>query len=103
MPFRPGNPEPPVLATDLIARGIPRDRALCAEAVSGRRWRQEAGPITRNQLAERAGMNVRQVRKLEAGDLDPQFFSTVVRLAHALGVHSLDEMVGFLPLEDLRP
>jgi hypothetical protein len=101
MPFEAGDPEPPASAEHLMRQGIARERAILAEAIGHRRW-DLSPPLTRSQLATRAGLNPRQVAKLEAGTLDPYFFATLIKLAHVLRLNSLDELLGFLPLEDLR-
>jgi transcriptional regulator with XRE-family HTH domain len=101
MPFKAGVPEPARTMAELMALDISRDRASLAAGVGMRRWDLPT-PITRGQLATKAKINPRQIARLEAGDLDPQF-STLMKIADALEVSSLDELLGALPLEERRP
>ena len=83
---------------DLVNQGISRVRALLASRVGELRvardwnWRD---------LACAAGMNAKQVEDVEKGARDPAF-TTVVKLANGLGVRSIDELLGPLPLEATR-
>lgn len=56
---------------------------------------------TQSQLAVQAELNPRQVAQIEAGSRDPQF-TTVIKMARALGLHALDELLGPLPLDSAR-
>ena len=89
----PGPPEPPESLEKLQAE-LPRDRALIAYRVAAKRC---ALKLTRSQLAGRAGVNQRQIEEIEAGIRDPQL-STVLKLARALKLAALDELLGPLPL-----
>lgn len=94
MPRARGQPQPAELAPDLLARGVPRERAALAVRVAllriGKGW-------NRAQLAEAAGIHAKQVEGVETGGRDPAF-STVVKLSKALDVRSFDELLGELPL-----
>lgn len=56
-----------------------------------RTLRQEAG-LTQAQLAASSGVNVRQIQKLESGEIDPANMSlaNAVKLAAVLGVQPAD-------------
>jgi transcriptional regulator with XRE-family HTH domain len=77
-----------------MAGTLTRERALLAYEVGRRRV---ATSLTRDQLAKKAGVNVRQVTEIESGVRDPSF-TTVVRIAKALNLSALDELLGPLPL-----
>ena len=53
-----------------------------------------------NELAVKAGINRRQVELLEAGTKDPAV-STIFKLAAALDLRSLDELLGPLRFAEL--
>ena len=84
----------------LLANGIPRDHAELAVRVGelrvakGWNWgtlAKEAGP----------GMRNTQIRAIERGTHNPTF-STLMKLARALDLRSLDELLGELPFSALR-
>jgi transcriptional regulator with XRE-family HTH domain len=83
-----------------MAEGITRDRALLGAGVGICRWRLTP-PITQAQLGNRAGVHPRRIGELENGVLNPRFL-TLLRIADALEVDSLDELLGVLPLDELR-
>ena len=78
-----------------MACGIARDRAVLAERLGhlrhlrGWNWAD---------LAREAGIHVVQVQGIEEGRREPRF-GTLIKLASALRLHALDELVGPLPLE----
>jgi transcriptional regulator with XRE-family HTH domain len=79
----------PMLAADAI------DDALAALAARVAQLRQQSG-MTQKQLAARAGLEQSNVSKLERGDHRP-LIDTVLRLQHALGLRSIEELFGDLP------
>ena len=95
MPRSRQNPQPAPKASVLLARGITRERALLAERVGTLRL---SAQMNWADLAAAAGMNAVQIQSIEEGRRDPQL-SSLVSLALALKVHSLDELFGPLPLE----
>lgn len=52
---------------------------------------------TQHQLATEATVNLRVVRMIERGTKDPEVFSTLLKLARALEVCSIDELFGDRP------
>lgn len=68
---------------------VSRERALLAVRLSALRVDRGWNWAT---LARHAGINARQVEEIEAAERDPSF-TTLVRLANALAVHSLDEFL----------
>lgn len=56
-----------------------------------RQLRSDAG-LTQRALADAAEINIRQIQKIEAGDIRPENLTlgTAVRLADALGVEPKD-------------
>jgi putative transcriptional regulator len=93
-----GPPQDPPLLKELLDRGLSRVRANLAVQVGTLRFEI---PLTRAQLATRAGLNPRQVEEIETGKRDPSF-TTVVRIANALQIRALDELLGPMPLEVTR-
>ncbi len=91
-PRQPPQPGPTLVS--LQAEGITRDRAILAVRLAKLRLERD---WNWTELANAAGVSWKQVEEVETGHRDPQF-STVVKLAKALEVHSLDEMLGELPL-----
>jgi hypothetical protein len=59
--------------------------------------------LNSEQLAYKAGHGVRgvQVRELEMGEKDVQV-STLIRIARALDIRSLDSLLGPMPIEELE-
>lgn len=94
MPRRPAPLQLPPDLGRLLAADIPRDRAELAVRLGTLRWLRG---WNWRQLGEEAGVHPRQVEEIEAGVRDPSF-STLIKLARALGLHSLDELVVELPL-----
>jgi DNA-binding XRE family transcriptional regulator len=92
---RPGEAQPPPALEDLLQRGITRERAYLAVQVGTRRHRK---PWTRAQLATRAAVNLRQITQIETGERDPHF-TTVIKVAKALELHALDELLGPMPFD----
>jgi len=84
---------PPTLDT-LLRKGITRERALLASRVGQLRWEHQ---WNWRDLGRIAGVHPKLVEDLEAGQRDVQF-STLVKLARGLGLHSLDELLVILPL-----
>lgn len=84
----PGPPEPPPIIGDLLSRGIKRQNALIAVRVATLRC---GVPLTQHQLASRAKVNATQIQGIERG-ADPSF-STALKVARALQLHSLDELL----------
>lgn len=85
-------PDPPTLAADAI------DGALAAFAARVVQLRHQSG-MTQGQLAARAGLQQSNLSKLERGDHRP-LIGTVLRLQHALGLRSIEELFGELPESD---
>jgi transcriptional regulator with XRE-family HTH domain len=83
-------------ATDqstLVADAI--DGALAAFAARVAHLRHQSG-MTQEQLAARAGLEQSNLSKLERGENRP-LIDTVLRLQHALGLKSIEELFGDLP------
>lgn len=83
---------------DFKGDSITRERAALAVRLSELRVARD---LNWNELAVRAGINGVQVKGLEAGERDPSF-STLIKIATALGLRSLDELLGPLRLEELQ-
>ena len=51
--------------------------------------------MTQSQLATAAGVNIRQIQKMESGEIQPENITlgTALRLAKALGVEP-DDLIG---------
>jgi len=71
---------------ELLLRGLPRERALLGRRVALLRLERAWSWYT---LASRAGIKSVQVQQIEEGRRDPGF-STLVKLAGALDLRSLD-------------
>ena len=69
--------------------------ALAAFAARVVQLRRQSG-MTQGQLAARAGLKQSNLSKLERGDHRP-LIDTVLRLQHALGLRSIEELFGDLP------
>jgi ribosome-binding protein aMBF1 (putative translation factor) len=85
--------EPPDKAA-LIQADISRERAELAFRIGTLR---QARAMNWRQLAKKAEIHTKQVQGIESGQRDPSF-STLLKLARALELHSLDELVVELPL-----
>jgi transcriptional regulator with XRE-family HTH domain len=81
--------DPPTLAADAI------NDALAAFAARVVQLRRQSG-MTQDQLAARAGLEQSNLSKLERGDHRP-LIDTMLRLQHALGLRSIEELFGDLP------
>jgi transcriptional regulator with XRE-family HTH domain len=57
---------------------------------------REQSKMTQEELAERAGLTQTNVSKLERGLQHPRI-DTVLRLQHAFGLRSIEELFGELP------
>jgi transcriptional regulator with XRE-family HTH domain len=93
-----GKPKPIPDLEYLLSHGLSRVRAQLAVRVATHRC---ARALTQSQLASRAGMNLELVKGIENGSRNPQF-ETVVRIANALNLEALDELLGPTPLEAIR-
>lgn len=71
-----------------------RVRALIAVQIGTKRYDE---PLTWAQLAKRADIHPAQVEQIETGKRDP-YFTTVFKIAKALGLNALDELLAPLPL-----
>ncbi len=85
---------PPLLEV-LLGSGVTRERAFLGVQLGS--LRHERG-WNWNDLARVAGIRSVQVKGIEEGRRDPGF-STLVRLARALDLRSLDELLGPSHLE----
>lgn len=74
------------------------EAALNAFAARVTQLRRKSG-MTQEQLAIRAGLEQSNLSKLERGDVRP-LIDTVLRLQHALGLRSIEELFGELPEPD---
>jgi transcriptional regulator with XRE-family HTH domain len=54
-------------------------------------------PLTWSQLAAKAKVNPKQIEQIETGMRNPSF-TTVIKVAGALELRALDELLGPLPL-----
>jgi transcriptional regulator with XRE-family HTH domain len=88
-------PQPAPTFAALQAAHVPRERALLGARLGELRL---AKGWNWYELATQAGMRSVQVEGIENGQRDPEF-STLVRLARALGLKSLDELLMAAPLE----
>jgi transcriptional regulator with XRE-family HTH domain len=79
----------PTLSADAI------DDALAAFSARVAQLRHQSG-MTQEQLAARAGLEQSNLSKLERGDHRP-LIDTVLRLQHALGLRSIEELFGDVP------
>ena len=57
--------------------------------------------LTWAQLARLAGVRSPQVEELEGGTRDAQF-TTVIKIASALGIQSIDTLLGPMPIERFK-
>ncbi len=71
------------------------DDALTAFAARVAQLRHQSG-MTQKELAARAGLEQSNLSKLERGEHRP-LIDTVLRLQHALGLRSIEELFGDLP------
>ena len=79
----------------LIQREIPRERALLAVRVGSLRMQRDWNWY---ELGRHAGLKDVQIQEIEEGRRDPEF-TTLVRLAKALELSSLDQLLRAAPLE----
>jgi transcriptional regulator with XRE-family HTH domain len=93
-----GAPEPIASYSRLVDQGLSRVRAHLAVQLGTLR---SARSLTYAQLAGRASVNPVQVSGIEKGTRNPHF-ETVVRLANALDLGALDELLGPMPLKAMR-
>lgn len=89
--------DPPRLEA-LLEGGVSRERAYLGVPVGTLRRKRD---WNWNDLARESGLRSVQVKGIEEGQRDPEF-STLVRLARALGLRSLDELLGPSQLEAAR-
>lgn len=89
----PGPPQPSPQAAALVAAGIDPDLAMLAARIGSLRVRNG---WTRQQLSDHSGVNNKQITEIEEGVRNPSF-STIVRLARALGLASVDELFAVVP------
>ena len=94
MPKKRPIPQPAPSAAALIKAGMSRERALLAQRVGELRFSQDWNWI---ELGKKAKVHPKQVEQIELGPRDPQF-STLMKIATAFELHSLDELLGPLPL-----
>lgn len=91
-------PQPGVRHERLVEQGVSRERALLAERVSSLR-------LLRNwswyEAATAADLKDVQIRAIEEGRRDPEF-TTLVRLARAFNLSSLDQLLVPSGLEQHR-
>ena len=73
---------------------MPRERALLAQRVGELRYRNGWNWI---ELGHAATVHPRLLEEIETGPRDPQF-STLLKIAEAFDLHSLDELLSPLPL-----
>jgi transcriptional regulator with XRE-family HTH domain len=74
--------------------GVARERAELAVRIGELR---HSHSWSWTELGKRAGVHAKQVEGIEMGIRDPQF-STLVKLARALELHPMDELLVALPL-----
>lgn len=98
VPRPPALPQPVPRKEDLISAGIPRERAELAARVGQLRWDHQ---WSWRDLGKAAQMNQKQVEDVERGRRDIQF-SSLIKLANAFGLRSLDELLIVLPLSAWR-
>jgi transcriptional regulator with XRE-family HTH domain len=83
--------------SELLGLGISRERAELAVRVATLRLDRE---WNWTDLATAAKVNGRQISEIESGKRDPRL-STILKIARALELHSLDELLAPLPLSAL--
>jgi transcriptional regulator with XRE-family HTH domain len=93
----PGPVMPALTVPLLLARGIPRDRAVLGARIGA--LRVENG-WTHHVMGRKAGINGTYLRQLEVGERNPGL-DQLLRLARAFGLSSLEQLFGPLPTEEL--
>jgi transcriptional regulator with XRE-family HTH domain len=93
----PGAVPPAPNLENLLANGIPRDRALLAVRVGELRVQQG---WTYHVLGQHVTMNGTYLRRLEEGKHDLGL-DRMLRLAHVFELSSLEQLFGHLPTEPL--
>ena len=62
------------------------------------RYHRKRSRLTQQQLAERAGLSLGQVSRIEGGKIETPHFGTIERIATALGMESDDFIEWLMPI-----